>query len=483
MSEDWKLTPDLPIGIAAEGNRTERDAFGEIDVPAERYWGAQTQRSLRHFAIGAEKMPAAIIHAYGQLKRAAASVNRALGVLEPWRAEAIIQAAGEVADGRLDEHFPLHVWQTGSGTQTNMNANEVIANRAIQLLGGEIGAKHPVHPNDHVNRSQSSNDSFPTALHVATIAALDEQVLPALKGLHDAVRGKATAWADIVKIGRTHLMDAVPMTVGQEWSGYAAQLDRAVNEIEAARPGLLELAAGGTAVGTGINAPDGFSQAFAEEMAKLTGRDFVSAPDKFEALSSAGAMLRAMSALRSAAAAFQQIANNVRFLASGPRSGLGELALPENEPGSSIMPGKVNPTQCEAAIMVCTQIFGLDAALAAAAAQGNFQLNTMRPMIAFNFLSAARMLADSAVNFRRFLVEGAQLNEQRIEELVSRSLMLVTALVPEIGYDKATQIARKAHQEGTGLREAALALDFLDEATFDRLVDAASMTGEDVSGA
>jgi len=474
---------DIPIGIEATGERTESDAIGEIAVPADRYWGAQTQRSLHHFSIGRQTVPPTLIHAYGRVKEAAAKVNMDLNKLEDWRAHAIIHAAREVALGKLDDHFPLFVWQTGSGTQTNMNVNEVIANRAIQLLGGEIGAKDPVHPNDHVNKSQSSNDSFPTAMHVSALLTLEDEVLPALRALREAIVGKAEAWMDDVKIGRTHLMDAVPMTAGQEWSGYATQLGYAIEALEQSRSGLLELAQGGTAVGTGLNAPEGFSKAFAEAMSALTGKPFITAPDKFEAQSSVSAMVTAMAALRGAAVAMLQIANNVRFLASGPRSGLGELSLPENEPGSSIMPGKVNPTQCEAIIMVCTHIIGLDNAVAFASAQGNFQLNTMRPMIIANYLDAASMLSDACTNFRKFLVEGVELNKTRMDELVARSLMLVTALAPVIGYDKASQIAHKAHHEGTTLREAALELGYVDEATFDRTVDATSMTGSGPGGA
>lgn len=483
MAGKWKLNPNLPVGIAASGERAEQDAFGEVQVPANRYWGAQTQRSLHHFTIGNDRIPPSLIHAYGLVKLAAAEVNAQLGGLEEWQCAAIAHAAREVAQGKLDGHFPLFVWQTGSGTQTNMNVNEVIANRANQLLGTEIGAKHPVHPNDHVNKSQSSNDSFPTATHIAAIEVIDSLLLPALSGLHQAIAAKAAAWAGAVKIGRTHLMDAVPVTAGQEWSGYAAQLDRAIAGLEASRSGLLELAAGGTAVGTGINAPNGFSEGFAQKIVELTGKPFISAPNKFEALAGAGMQLSAMSAIRNVAAQLIQIANNIRYLASGPRSGLGELALPENEPGSSIMPGKVNPTQCEAMIMVCTQIFGLDVAVASAAAQGNFQLNTMRPLIAANLVNAAAMLGDAVTNFRRFAVEGVELNTPRMDELLARSLMLVTALVPEIGYDKATQIARMAHKEGTSLREAALALGHIDAETFDRIVDARKMTGDGISGA
>ncbi|HSO46886.1 MAG TPA: class II fumarate hydratase [Rhizobiaceae bacterium] len=472
-----------PVGIKATGFRTEHDSMGGLQVPADRYWGAQTARSLKHFSIGTEVMPLGVCRAYGVIKEAAAIVNRDAGRLDPAIAGAIIEAAREVASGDLDGHFPLHVWQTGSGTQTNMNVNEVITNRAIQLLGGTIGSKDPVHPNDHVNMGQSSNDTFPTAMHVSALLAIDEAVLPALRALTETIKARSSEWMEIVKIGRTHLQDAVPLTIGQEWSGYAAQLDYTAGAIEAARPGLLELAAGGTAVGTGLTAPEGFSEAIARRIAGLTGKPFVTAPNKFEAQSSLTAMLAAMSALRGLAVALFQIANNIRFLASGPRSGLGELLLPENEPGSSIMPGKVNPTQCEALIMVATQVMGFDSAVAIAASQGNFQLNTMRPMVIANFLNCARMLADGCTNFRRFAIEDTQVNEERVAELVSRSLMLVTAIAPIVGYDNAARIAHKAAHDGTTLREAALASGLIDADTFDRATDPRPMTGKGLSGA
>lgn len=463
--------------------RIERDSMGEIEVPADRYWGAQTQRSLLHFSAGIEKMPPEVIHAYGHIKHAAAIVNRDAGRLPPHIADAIARASVEVAEGALDAHFPLHVWQTGSGTQTNMNVNEVVANRATELLGGVIGSRALVHPNDHVNMGQSSNDSFPAAMHIAALLAIEEMLLPSLRGLAFSIGEKSAQWAHVVKIGRTHLQDAVPLTVGQEWSGWRAQLNHAIADIEAACPGLRELALGGTAVGTGLNAPEGFSRAIADKIAELTGKPFETAHNKFEALSSLTAILRAMAALRGLATALLQIANNLRFLASGPRCGLGEVMLPENEPGSSIMPGKVNPTQCEAMIMIATQVIGLDNALAFAAAQGNFQLNTMRPLAIFNLLSSVRMLAGGCDNLRKYAIEGARLNEERIAELVSRSLMLVTALAPAIGYDRAAEIAHKASHEGTTLREAALALGYVDAATFDRLTDPLPMVGEGVTGA
>lgn len=474
---------EIPIGINASGERIESDGMGEIAVPADKYYGAQTARSLVHFSIGGDRLPKPVYHAYGIIKKAAASVNRHFGRLDSELAEAIAHVAQEAADGKLDEHFPLYVWQTGSGTQTNMNVNEVIANRANQLLGGEIGSKSPVHPNDHVNLSQSSNDSFPTAMHVAAIEIIDGMLLPSLCELAEAIGEKAKLWSDVVKIGRTHLQDAVPLTLGQEWSGYEAQLRACICGIESSRIGLLELAAGGTAVGTGLNAPEGFSSAIAKEIAELTGKDFITAPNKFEAQSSITAMVAAMGALRNMATALLQIANNVRFLASGPRCGIGELTLPENEPGSSIMPGKVNPTQCEAMIQLCTQILGLDSAVAFAATQGNFQLNTMRPLVIANFLNAATMLAHGSVNFRKYAVEGAEPDRDRIGELLNRSLMLVTALAPVIGYDKATEIAHKAAEEGTTLKEAALTLGYVDEETFDQATDPSKMTGTGPAGA
>ncbi|MDE2333302.1 MAG: class II fumarate hydratase [Rhodospirillales bacterium] len=466
-----------PIGIEATGTREERDAMGALAVPADRYWGAQTQRSLTYFSIGDERMPLGVVHALALAKRAAARVNAAAGRLAAPLARAIEQAAAEAERGELDAHFPLHVWQTGSGTQTNMNVNEVLANRANRLLGAPLGARTPVHPNDHVNLGQSSNDIFPTAMHIATLAALEEQVLPAAQALADAIAAKAQQWSDVVKIGRTHLQDAVPLTVGQEWGGHAAQIRAACARLRAAGSGLLELAAGGTAVGTGLNAPPGFGPAIAAEIAALTGRPFVSAPDKFAALAGLDAMLAAMAALRGLATVLLKVANDIRLLASGPRSGLGELLLPQNEPGSSIMPGKVNPTQSEAMVMVCTQILGLDAAVAFAAAQGQLQLNVMRPLVIANVLAACRLLADAATSFRRFCIEGTELDRRRIAELLDRSLMLVTALAPEIGYDRAAAIAHAAHTNGTTLREAALASGAISAERFDALVDPRKMVG------
>ena len=478
MPDDTRTPPtllDLPIGIDATGERAESDSMGQIQVPVDRYWGAQTQRSLAHFAIGNDRMPRLIPIAFGHVKKAAARVNAAAGRMPAWKAAAIERAADEVIAGQLDEHFPLFVWQTGSGTQSNMNANEVIANRANQLLGGRAGNRSLVHPNDDVNQGQSSNDTFPTAMHIAALLELDQRLSPSLDRLTAAAADKARAWADVVKIGRTHLQDAVPLTVGQEWSGYVHQLRQAHAGVKAARAALLELAAGGTAVGTGLNAPPGFDVAIAAELQALTGLPFVTAPNKFAALGGLDAMVAAMASLRAVAVVLLKFANDVRWLGSGPRCGLGELILPENEPGSSIMPGKVNPTQCEAMVMVCTQVLGLDAAVASAGSQGNFELNVMRPLVIHNFLTAAGLLGDAMNSFRRYTIEGLELNRLRIAELVDRSLMLVTALTPVIGYDRAAAIAHEAHVAGTTLREAALASGHIDAATFDRVVDARRM--------
>jgi fumarate hydratase class II len=456
-----------------KGYRTETDSLGPIEVPADRYWGAQTQRSLHHFAIGdpaADRMPAEVVRAMALLKKAAATVNAAEGRLDPGLADLIVRAAEEVLDGTLDEHFPLYVWQTGSGTQTNMNANEVIANRAIELAGGQLGSKTPIHPNDHVNMSQSSNDTFPTAMHVAAAIELRERLLPSVRALRDALDAKANEFADIVKIGRTHLQDAVPLTLGQEFSGYVAQLDADLDRIEHALGGLYELAIGGTAVGTGLNAPEGFGERVAEELARLTGVPFVAAPNRFAALAANDAVVHASGVLSTLAASLMKIANDLRWLGSGPRAGIGELSLPENEPGSSIMPGKVNPTQSEAMTMVAVQVFGNDTAVTVAGSQGNFELNVFKPVMIRNLLHSTRLLADACRTFREFCVEGLTANRERIEDLVHRSLMLVTALAPTIGYDKAAEIAKKAHHEGTTLKEAALALGYLTEAEYDELV-------------
>jgi fumarate hydratase class II len=473
---------DVAIGIDAAGFRHETDAMGAIDVPADRYWGAQTQRSLVHFSIGDDRMPKRVYHAYGTVKKAAALVNADAGRLSRTKAAAIIRAADEAIAGRLDDHFPLYVWQTGSGTQSNMNVNEVLSNRAIQLLGGEIGSKSPVHPNDDVNMGQSSNDTFPTAMHIAAVFELEEHLLPRAEALAGAIETKAEAWMGVVKTGRTHLMDATPLTVGQEWSGYAHQMRDAIAGIRRSEAGLYELAAGGTAVGTGLNAPPHFSREIAAKIAELTGHPFVTAPNKFAAQGSLDAMVAAMAAVRGLAVALMKIANDMRWLASGPRCGLGELLLPENEPGSSIMPGKVNPTQCEAMVMVCIQVIGEDNAVAFAGSQGNFELNAMRPIIINNFLHAAVILGDACEKLRKFSVEGTQLNRQRIDEMVDRSLMLVTALSPVVGYDTASKIAHKANDEGLSLKEAALKLGAIDAKRFDEIVDPTKMIGNGIAG-
>jgi fumarate hydratase class II len=473
---------DAPIGIAATGVRRETDSMGEIEVGADRYWGAQTQRSLVHFSIGDDRMPKAVCRAYGYVKKAAATVNAAAGQLPQWKAAAIIRAAEEVIAGKLDDHFPLYVWQTGSGTQSNMNVNEVIANRATQLLRGEIGSKSLVHPNDDVNLGQSSNDTFPTAMHIAAVLELQERLLPNAEALASTIEAKAVEWADVVKTGRTHLMDATPLTVGQEWSGWAHQIRDALSRIAASQAGLFELAAGGTAVGTGLNAPPGFGAAIAEQIAKLTGQPFITAPNKFAAQGSLDAMVAAMAALRGLSVALMKVANDMRWLASGPRCGLAELLLPENEPGSSIMPGKVNPTQCEAMVMVCIQVIGEDNAVAFAGSQGNFELNVMRPIVINNFLHSARILGDACEKFRCYSVEGTRLNRAHIDEMLGRSLMLVTALTPVIGYDKAFQIAHLANDEGLTLREAALKSGYIDAKRFDEIVDPAKMVGGGVAG-
>jgi fumarate hydratase class II len=472
-----KKAPPVPIGTGATGTRAESDSMGSVQVPAEHYWGAQTQRSLIHFSIGDDHMPKAVYHAYGYVKKAAAMVNEAGGRLDSERAEAVIAAADEVIDGRLDSEFPLYVWQTGSGTQSNMNVNEVIANRASQLLGGELGTKTPIHPNDHVNMGQSSNDTFPTAMHIATLLEIREHMLPRLGKLIDSVWSKAVEWVDVVKIGRTHLQDATPLTVGQEWSGWATQLRDARHRLETATHAVYELAAGGTAVGTGINAPRGFGEQIAAKLAELTGLPLKTAPNKFAAQGSLDGMVAVSAGLRGVAVALMKIANDMRWLASGPRAGLHELRLPANEPGSSIMPGKVNPTQQEAMVMVCLQAIGEDSIVAAAGAQGNFELNAMRPIIINNVLHSARILGDACEKLRTFSVEGTQLDQAKVSDYVGRSLMLVTALSPHTGYDKASAIAHKADDDGTSLREAALALG-VSAADFDRIVDPATMVGD-----
>ena len=457
------------------GVRVESDSMGTIDVPADRYWGAQTQRSLHHFPIGDDPMPLPVIRAFGILKKACAIVNARSGRLPQEVADAIVAVADEVIAGDLDDHFPLSTWQTGSGTQSNMNANEVISNRAIERLGGEMGSKTPVHPNDHVNMSQSSNDTFPTAMHVAAATAVVEGLVPKVRTLRDALDAKARAFDDVVKIGRTHLQDAVPLTLGQEFSGYVAQLDADLARLDAVLPGLYELAIGGTAVGTGLNAPKGFGQEAAREIARLTGLPFVAAPNPFAALAAHDAVVMAHGAVRTLAVSLMKIANDIRWLGSGPRSGLGELVLPENEPGSSIMPGKVNPTQSEAMTMVCVQVLGNDAAIAIAGSQGNFELNVFKPVMIRNFLHSVEILGDACATFREFCVEGLDADRPRIADLVARSLMLVTALAPRIGYDRAAEIAKTAHHEGSTLREVAVRLGYLTAEEYDALVRPESM--------
>ncbi len=457
--------------------RTEHDTFGPIEVPADRLWGAQTQRSLHNFDISGERQPREIIRALAQVKRASATVNHALGLLDAAKTQAIGAAADEVIAGGHEGEFPLVVWQTGSGTQTNMNVNEVLANRASELLGGARGEGRSVHPNDDVNKSQSSNDVFPTAMHVAAVDAITHRLLPAIAKLRTTLEAKADEFQSIVKIGRTHLQDATPLTLGQEFSGYAAQLAHGEAHVRAALPHLCELALGGTAVGTGLNAPRGYAVAVAAELAQLTGLPFVTAPNKFEALASVDALVHAHGALKTLAASLTKIANDVRWLASGPRSGIGELSIPENEPGSSIMPGKVNPTQSEALTMLAAQVMGNDVAINIGGASGNFELNVFRPMVAHNFLQSVRLLADGMVSFNDHCAVGIEPNRERIAELVDRSLMLVTALNPHIGYDKAAAIAKKAHQEGTSLREAAIATGYVTDVQFDQWVRADQMTG------
>ena len=450
--------------------RIETDSIGEMHVAADRYWGAQTERSLMNFKIGGERMPDPLIRAYGTVKKAAARVNESAGRLDPKLSEAIQQAAGEVINGTLANHFPLVVWQTGSGTQTNMNTNEVISNRAIEIMGGTMGSKSPVHPNDHVNMSQSSNDSFPTAMHIAVATEATQSLLPALEHLHASLDAKAETFADIIKIGRTHLQDATPLTLGQEFSGYAKQVDLAITRVKGAMPHTLRLAMGGTAVGTGLNSPAGFDTHFAAEVASLTGLDFVTADNKFEALAAHDAMVEMSGVLNVIAVSLNKIANDVRLLGSGPRSGIGELILPANEPGSSIMPGKVNPTQCEALTMVCAEVMGNHTAVTVAGAQGHFELNVFKPVMVYNVLRSIRLLADASVSFTGNCVAGIEANNEQIDQLMQRSLMLVTALNPHIGYDNAAKVAKKAHAEGTTLKEAALALELMTADEFDAWV-------------
>ena len=457
--------------------RTETDTFGPIEVDASRYWGAQSQRSIGNFKIGWEKQPASVIRALGIIKRAAAETNFALGKMDGQIKDAIVAAANEVIEGKLNDHFPLVVWQTGSGTQSNMNANEVISNRAIEMLGGEMGSKKPVHPNDHVNMSQSSNDTYPTAMHIAAAEQVVHDLLPALKHLHAALDAKAKAWGGIIKIGRTHTQDATPLTLGQEFSGYAQQVKNGIARIEMTLPALMELAQGGTAVGTGLNAPKGFAEGVAAKIAEITGLAFTTAPNKFEALAAHDAMVFTHGAINTVAASLMKIANDIRFLGSGPRSGLGELSLPENEPGSSIMPGKVNPTQCEALTMVCAQIMGNQTTLTIAGASGHFELNVFNPVMAYNFLQSVRLMADAAVSFTDHCVVGIEPRLDNIKRGLDNSLMLVTALNGKLGYDLCAKIAKTAHKNGTTLRQEAVGGGYLTDAEFDEAVDPAKMIG------
>lgn len=457
--------------------RTETDSFGPLEVPSDKYWGAQTQRSLINFPIGWEKQPVAIVRALGVVKKGCAQANLSLGKLDPKLAEAVIAAAGEVIEGKLDDNFPLVVWQTGSGTQSNMNANEVIANRAIEMLGGVIGTKDPVHPNDHCNMGQSSNDTFPTAMHIATAVTAHDILIPGLEKLHAALAAKSEAFAEIIKIGRTHTQDATPMTLGQEFGGYAFQVEQGIKRVKHALNNIYALAQGGTAVGTGLNTPKGWGEMVAANMAEITGLPFYTAPNKFEALAAHDAMVEISGALKTVSASLYKIANDIRLLGSGPRCGLGELMLPENEPGSSIMPGKVNPTQVEAMTQVCAQVMGNDAAVGFAGSQGHFELNVYKPMMAYNVLQSMQLLGDASVTFTDNCVIGIQADEERISKLMWESLMLVTALAPEIGYDNATKVAKTAHKNRTTLREEAINLGFVDGETFDRVVQPKDMIG------
>ena len=462
---------------SAASTRTETDSFGPIEVASDRYWGAQTERSRQNFRIGRDRMPISLVHALGIVKLAAAETNRELGLLPPKLAKAIVQAAREVIDGKLDDHFPLVVWQTGSGTQTNMNLNEVIANRANEMLGGERGTKKPVHPNDHVNMSQSSNDSFPTAMHIAATQQIMHDLIPALSELHAALRKKEKAFAKIVKIGRTHTQDATPLTLGQEFSGYASQVESGIARLRESVKALHPLAQGGTAVGTGLNSKPGFAKLFAKNAQKITKLPFTSAANKFEALASNDAFVFVHGAINAAATGLFKIANDIRLLGSGPRSGLGELVLPENEPGSSIMPGKVNPTQCEAVTMVCCQVFGNHTAITVAGSQGHFELNVYKPVMAHCMMQSIQLIADVARSFTEHCIDGIRADEKRIRELMERSLMLVTALAPKIGYDKAADVAKAAHKNGTTLKEEAIASGLIDAKEFDRLVQPVKMIG------
>jgi fumarate hydratase class II len=479
MAPEYKASRRLTMSTTAgkTATRTETDTMGPIEVPADRYWGAQTQRSLIHFAIGEERMPRAVIWAFGIIKKASAIVNRDLGLLPEDKARLIIQAADEVIAGKLDDHFPLRVWQTGSGTQTNMNVNEVIANRAIELAGGQLGSKKPIHPNDHVNMSQSSNDTFPTAMHIAAVEEVHKRLQPAVRQLREALAAKAEEFASLIKIGRTHLMDAVPLTLGQEFSGYVAQLDDALEAVEKTLPFLYRLALGGTAVGTGLNTHPEFAERVAREIARLTGYPFVSAANKFAALASHEPLVALSGACATLAAALMKIANDIRWMGSGPRCGLAELFLPENEPGSSIMPGKVNPTQCEAMTMVCVQVFGNHATVTFADSQGNFELNVFKPVIIYNVLQSLRLLADACRSFTEHCVVGIRPNVAQLQSYVERSLMLVTALSPRIGYDNAARVAKKAFAENKTLKQVCVELGLLSAEEFDRIVRPEKMLG------
>ncbi len=466
---------DLPIGLHATGMRREFDSLGDVEVPADRYWGAQTQRSLEHFNIGHDRMPKEVYHAYGYVKKAAALVNTRTGRLPAWKGQLIERVCDEIISGALDEEFPLYVWQTGSGTQSNMNVNEVISNRCIQLVGGTLGSQQPVHPNDHVNMGQSSNDTFPTAMHIAAYTMATQKTIPALRRLRDACERKSGKWAEVVKTGRTHLEDAIPLTVGQEWSGYAGALDDAIAEVEHATRGLLTVAMGGTAVGTGLNAPPGFGEQVAAEIATMTGARFETAPNKFTAQGTLDRMVRAHAGLKAAAVTLFKIANDLRWLGSGPRTGIHEMILPSNEPGSSIMPGKVNPTQAEAMLMVAIQVIASDVAVTMGGAEGNFELNAFRPVLISNYLHSALILADMCDHFRKFMVEGAELNEPRLKQNIERSVMMVTALSPVIGYDQASVISHYAIDHDLTLKQAALAKG-VSEDLFDRVVNPIALT-------
>lgn len=483
MNNEYNLNKTMSIGIDAIGSREEFDSMGKVDVPADRYWGAQTQRSLQHFNIGNDLMPKDVYHAYGYVKKACALVNFAAGRLPDWKKDAIVMAADETIGGKLDDHYPLYVWQTGSGTQSNMNVNEVISNRAIQLLGGTLGSQSPIGPNDDVNMGQSSNDSFPTAMHIAAIFAIDEQLIPSIESLIQVIEKKADSWMSVVKIGRTHLEDAVPLTVGQEWHGWAGQLRDALEDVKRSKLDLYKLAIGGTAVGTGLNAPKGFSKDVAEKIAELTQKPFITAPNKFTAQGSLDALVRAHAAIRGLAVALIKIANDMRWLASGPRCGFSELILPSNEPGSSIMPGKVNPTQCEAIVMIGIQVMGNDSAISISGSQGNFELNAMRPVIINNLLHSIRIISDGCHKFREYSVEGTELNNQKITEYVNNSVMLVTALSPIIGYQNAAHIAENAIAKNITLKESAISSGKISEEDFNKYVNPIDMTGSSLSGA